>query len=337
MSRRKLAAAGLILVAVAITVLTIQVARGERHDLGRGVHFRTMRIAQKATDPASKIAFTQVVEEWVSFTPFRWRAEVLDMSGYPLSSSTVPAPPAITRRMVFVFDGKTLTLLDEREQQACPIASAMSALARNAEHPLLFPDDFALSTVGVHDQRGPRDRHINLAGEGYSTTVLERDVVSPAGLFAPPTGYQHGKEIRTLQELIDKSGLSQTVTRVSPGVYQPLPPRPQLREAAKKPATATEAHYLLGMDLLTGSNYAEAEKELKLASKLAPRDTAPLNGLGVLYQMWGKDSEAITALEAVVKLDPSDKLAWKALSDLYQSAGKPEEAQRAAQRAKGSP
>jgi len=312
--------------------VVVQVSRGEERGLGRGVHFRTI-VTQAAETRAENPFPLQIVEEWVSFEPFQWRAEISHIwSGDREIEEHRPAAPIVTKT-IFLCDGKEVLLLNESQREVYVVDDRLAAGVREAGRPLLFPQDFMLSALAVGETRDERRRTMQLNGDGYSSVVLETNVAFPEELFQVPAGYRRAGKVRDIQELVSHSGLTWSVTEYSPGVYVPTPPLRDLEDASQRFPENVDIHYLMGMELLSRHDFVGAERELKTAVSLAPTDTATRHALAVLYEIWGKPEAAVAQLEAIVELDPRDHVAWSSLAELYASQGRQQEASRAAKRA----
>jgi Flp pilus assembly protein TadD len=77
-----------------------------------------------------------------------------------------------------------------------------------------------------------------------------------------------------------------------------------LSEASHRPRDA-HAQLVLGVSLTHLRRYAEAERALELASRLAPDDAYSRNVLGWIRNQQGRFADAIPPLEQAVRLDPN--------------------------------
>lgn len=84
--------------------------------------------------------------------------------------------------------------------------------------------------------------------------------------------------------------------------------------------SAAGAHAKAGWAFLQAGNYGAANEAFSRAAELAPEEASVLVGLGLSYQLLGKDEQAITTLEQAIHLDMSAAQAHELLGDLY--AGK---------------
>ena len=223
MRRRRWIIVGLVALAGISFALGVgRASRGEERGLGRGVHFLTLVARPSKTAPMPFPA-AQVVEEWVSFVPFRWRAEILNPTTTEARAGERPALLGISGRTVFLCDGQNVILLNEAEGEAYTVKPGLAAGVRAAKHPLIFPEDFLSSELQLKESPNPRRSEMTLSGDGFSSVILEKDVSLPSALFAVPAGYRLAGSLGTTQELTDRSELSASVTPYVPGSCA-LPP-----------------------------------------------------------------------------------------------------------------
>lgn len=77
---------------------------------------------------------------------------------------------------------------------------------------------------------------------------------------------------------------------------------PELEAEAKVNPDDERTHYLLGYMALKQQRFADAEKELLLATQIEPQNPDPLISLGQLYADKGRDSEAEATLRKAIAL-----------------------------------
>jgi tetratricopeptide (TPR) repeat protein len=72
-------------------------------------------------------------------------------------------------------------------------------------------------------------------------------------------------------------------------------------------------------------DYVDAERAYKLASKLAPNDERPFEGLGNIYLDQGRNEEAVLAYRKAIELKPKNPSAFENLGDAYYRLGRYQE------------
>jgi tetratricopeptide (TPR) repeat protein len=98
-------------------------------------------------------------------------------------------------------------------------------------------------------------------------------------------------------------------------------------KALELDSTLGEAHALLGhWNLYTGWNFAEAEKQLKLAIELNPSDAFAHNDYGWYLTLVNRMDDAISEMKKAVEIAPTDPLYQGYLAWLYQYFGLDQEA-----------
>jgi Flp pilus assembly protein TadD len=90
------------------------------------------------------------------------------------------------------------------------------------------------------------------------------------------------------------------------------------------PASAS-ARYNLGAALARSGDFAEAERQLRLAVETNPNAQTHA-GLGFVLWQQDRDDEAIASLQAAIEADPNNAMAHDALGTIYVEQGRLEEA-----------
>jgi len=308
----------IVLVGAGIVVLTGTVSVALRWTkLGRGIHFVTI-IGQPKGNVSPLGSRMEVVEEWVSSNPLRWRAQI---TGW-----LEPEPTGPPWERVFVFNGDEVLLLVEQTKEYYVIDPSVTARIRGAQRPFL-PQDLFLPSVEPHTTPRGKGRAIELNGEYYASVIVERDVVLPAHLFTVPRGYKRGGIVQTAQELIDAMALGWPHTLAAPEVSLPLE-----KIVKGNPRNAT-AHDMLAIALWVKGDLKGAEQEFARAARLNPSSPYPHNALAAMYESHGEKSRAIAELEISVALNPKEPFAWENLARLYKEAGQAQKAATASARA----
>ena len=130
---------------------------------------------------------------------------------------------------------------------------------------------------------------------------------------------------------------------IQPGYYRPLmdfgafyrrignyaEAEKQWRRVTELAPRSMGGHVNLGGLYSDMGRYADAERELRLALEIDPHSRAVLNNLGALYQYMGRDAEAVKYFVRTDVSGPQSYILMLNLGDSYRRTGRPKEAAEA--------
>ncbi|MCK6461830.1 MAG: tetratricopeptide repeat protein, partial [Planctomycetes bacterium] len=107
------------------------------------------------------------------------------------------------------------------------------------------------------------------------------------------------------------------------------------RETLKLDPANVAARIDLAENLLYFGRYSDAEEELEIALRLAPKEILVWNNLGYATYATGRAEKAVEYYEEALKLDPRNARIRAALADALRRLDRPEDSIRELERARG--
>jgi tetratricopeptide (TPR) repeat protein len=107
------------------------------------------------------------------------------------------------------------------------------------------------------------------------------------------------------------------------------------REALKLDPSNVAARIDLAENLLYFGRYADAEEELEIALRLAPKEILVWNNLGYAAYATGQSDKAVEYYEEALRLDPKHARIRTALADAYRRLDRADDAVREMEKARG--